>query len=277
MGALLPGIFFILGLSVGSFLNVAVLRFGFSERASARSRCAACGTTLTPLDLVPVLSYVFLRGRCRKCGSGLSIQYPLLELGTAFLFWLTAFVMPPAPTVAGIAGFLLLLGFWAALMALVMYDIRHTLIPLPFVYGLWVFALFRALVSAYSALSLTPLLDAALGAVVCGGFFALIHFVTRGRGMGIGDAYVAGAIGCMFGTATGVAACTLGVWVGALVGLIILLMQRLFPRGTLFVGRMRVTLSTEIPFAPFLAIGAVIAFAIPFTPFILGISDISPF
>jgi leader peptidase (prepilin peptidase)/N-methyltransferase len=77
--------FGILGLCMGSFLNVVILRRG--RRAfSGRSSCMSCAKTLAWYDLVPVVSWVFLRGRCRACGSSISIQYPLVEGATAILF-----------------------------------------------------------------------------------------------------------------------------------------------------------------------------------------------
>ncbi|MEK7063496.1 MAG: prepilin peptidase, partial [Patescibacteria group bacterium] len=247
-----------LGACVGSFLNVVVLRFGFGERPNARSECAGCGTQLHASDLVPIFSYLFLGGRCRSCGSGLNPQYPLIEFCTALLFALTYLGLLPA-SLFEIGEFLALLGFWSAFMALVAYDIRHTLIPLPFIYALFGFAGLMAGVRALADVSLEPLGYALLGALVCGGFFALIHVVTNGKGMGIGDAYVAAAIGAAFGVGQGVAASILGVWIGALVGVVALLIGRLFPHAAVTLYGRRVTLSTEIPFAPFLMIGAVVA------------------
>lgn len=264
MESLLVLFFTVLGLLVGSFLNVAVLRFGFTERASARSRCASCDTALEPHDLVPVMSYVALRGRCRTCGSSLSVQYPLVELATAALFGATYAYLVPATTLEAIS-FLSVLGFWAALLVLVAYDIRHTLIPMQFVYMLWAFAGVHAAVAAYHVMSFAPLIDAVVGSVVCGGFFALIHVATRGKGMGIGDAYVAGALGLLLGLGAGVAASAFGVWIGAAVGVAGLGVTRMSHALPLSWGVRRVTLSTEIPFAPFLAVGAVIAYFVPLT------------
>lgn len=275
MDLLASAVFFVLGVSVGSFLNVVVLRFGFNEPASTRSRCASCNEVLHPRDLVPVLSYVVLKGRCRSCGSKMSSQYPLVELAVGLLFVVTYWAIEPLGSITLVVPFLATLGFWAALIGLVAYDIRHTLIPLPFVYAMLLFAAVRIGADVYAQVSWAPVIDALVGAVVCGGFFALIHVLTRGRGMGIGDAYVAAAIGAMFGLMQGIVACVLGVWIGAIVGLLVLGLTRVFPRMLLESVGMRVTLSSEIPFAPFLAVGAVIAFVSPFTPLLAGLWGIS--
>ena len=78
-------VFGILGLCVGSFLNVVILRGGM-EASRGRSACMSCAKTLAWYDMVPVASWVFLRGRCRACGSAISIQYPIVEAATAILF-----------------------------------------------------------------------------------------------------------------------------------------------------------------------------------------------
>lgn len=259
--------FALLGLMVGSFLNVVVLRFGFSERPAVRSHCAQCSTQLTVLDLVPVLSYIVLGGRCRHCGSAIRVQYPLVELAVGLLFAGTYVVYPPGADIASTIQFLAALGFWASLVGLVVYDIRHTLIPTPFVYALFGFAAVNVLGTMFQYALLVPLIDAMLGGVVCGGFFALITLVTRGRGMGIGDAYVAGAIGLFLGLEGGAIACAFGVWIGAAVGVLALLAQHVFPRTRLLVAGMRVTLKSELPFAPFLALGALIVYFTQTTPF----------
>ena len=261
---------FVLGVCVGSFLNVVVLRFGFLERSGERSHCAQCGAQLTSIDLVPILSYLAFGGRCRRCGSSISLQYPLVEFLTGCLFVITYITLVHALTLSFLLLFVAYLGFWSALVALVVYDIRHTLIPLPFVYALTAFAALGVGARALTFLSYQPLIDAALGALICGGFFALIHFATRGRGMGIGDAYVACAIGIMLGLESGIVASVLAVWLGAIVGLVALGILKVFPHARLLVGGKRVTLTAEIPFAPFLALGAIIAFTTHIAPLALG-------
>lgn len=260
---------FVLGACVGSFVNVAVLRFGFQERGGERSHCAACNGALYARDLIPILSYLTLGGRCRVCGSRISAQYPLVELLMGVLFVFTYLIAQPQDTIAYVM-FATHIGFWAALVALVVYDIRHTLVPFQFLYGLYAFATVSVLVAAWGSQSITPLIDGISGAIAVGGFFTLISMATRGRGMGIGDAYVAGALGLMLGLGSGTAAGVLAVWIGALIGLILLALPHVFLSLRLLGMGRHVTLKTEIPFAPFLAVGALIAYATGIAPLDLG-------
>lgn len=250
--------FVLLGLLIGSFLNVAVLRFGFRERASQRSRCMQCDTTLNPLELVPIVSFVFLKGRCRHCGSRLSWQYPTVELVNAVLFGMTAFMLGVPETIGQGLYFISFLGFWSSLVVLVAYDIRHTLIPMPFVHWLWAFAAIAQGSLIFTEPGMVPF--SLLTTLCVTGFFAAISIGTKGKGMGIGDAFVAFGITLALGFPAGIVAAVVGVWSGALYGLCILGLQKVFPRGRLSLGTKRVTLKSELPFAPFLALGAIIAF-----------------
>ncbi len=264
---------FVLGACVGSFLNVVILRFGFTERAAERSQCAQCNATLRVRDLVPIVSYLALRGRCARCGSAITAQYPIVEVLLGVLFVLTFFV-----TQSGTYDpllFVVTAGFWTAMLGLVVYDVRHTLVPLPFVYALFGFAGVRILVDIATSFSLVPLIDAVWGAAICGGFFALITAVTRGKGMGIGDAYIAAAIGAMFGLSIGVVAGVFAVWIGALFGISILAAQWVFKQLAARTPHRRVTLKSEIPFAPFLALGALGAWSTGFAPVLLAALGIS--
>ncbi len=267
--AYLLAFFFLLGLLVGSFVNVAILRFGFTERPASRSHCAACNAQIHWYDLVPVLSFFLLSGKCRSCGSALAVQYPLVEFATGALFALVYFAYPPVSPFSFMS-FIALLVFCATLVALVAYDIRHTLIPLPFVYLLGAAALFARAGDALSLLSAAPLLDALTGAVALGGFFAFVHFVTRGRGMGIGDAYVAAPIGLLLGLVRGASAMVLGIWAATIYYLVLLIFSRLLPRNRWRQGTKPLTMKSELPFAPFLALGSALALFTPLSPFAIG-------
>ena len=262
MDIALLAFFGLLGLVVGSFLNVVVLRFGFSESPAPRSHCAHCHTQLGAHDLIPVLSYVALGGRCRSCGSSISLQYPLVEITTGALFALTFSVLGVPEDAYALMTFLSFLGFWSSLVALVAYDVRHTLVPMQFIYGLWAFAALGVLAVALQTQSIVVPGMMILGVVIPAGFFALITFLTKGKGMGIGDSYVALGTGTMLGFPLGIMSAVLGVWAGALFGVSVILLQKVFPLLRKLLSLRRVTLKTELPFAPFLALGAVVVFAL---------------
>src|SRR5436309_6749414 len=114
----------LLGLAVGSFLNVVIYRVPRKESVvRPRSRCPGCGTQLADRDNIPVVSWLLLRGRCRTCGEPISARYPLVELGTAALFVAAALRFGADWAVPG---FLL---FFASLLAISLTDLEHYIIP----------------------------------------------------------------------------------------------------------------------------------------------------
>lgn len=261
---------FLLGVCVGSFVNVVTLRFGFSEISRRRSHCMACDQAISWYDLVPVFSYVMLSGRCRMCGSALTWQYPIVELTVGILYLLAWLLVPPFLTLWSFVSFSALLVFLATLVALVVYDFRHTLVPLSFAATLAFSALVSAIAGAFTFQSFAPLIDSFLGGGALFGFFALIVLVTRGRGMGMGDAYIAGATGLLFGLWRGIEAVMIGVWSATAVYLFVLLLSSLFKKNRLLPHAFRVTIRTELPFVPFLALGIVAALFTDISPLALG-------
>lgn len=259
---------FVFGLLVGSFLNVLSLRFGFTESRRPRSACTACEETLRWYELIPVFSYLFLRGQCRTCGSAISVQYPLLELSLGVLFVLALRASLPLAFPFGALSFLTLLFFLSVLALIVVYDIRHTLVPLPFSIALIAAATSVRLVDAFVLGSAAPLHDAAFGALALGGFIAAVVAVTRGRGMGVGDIYVAVALGILFGVSRGIDVMTLAFWLGALGGLSLIagsMLRRSGVRGATG-GVPSYTMKSEVPFVPFLGAAALIGLFSAFSP-----------
>ena len=128
MEALIAGLF---GLIIGSFINVLVLRYP-ARSLGGRSMCMSCGGEIAWYDNIPLFSWIFLRGHCRRCGSAISVQYPLVEATTGAIF---ALVSASSDISAGISGLyaaalLIPMLFIAALLiAIATYDIKHTIIP----------------------------------------------------------------------------------------------------------------------------------------------------
>ena len=120
-GVLIGGL---MGLIVGSFLNVVIYRLPLHQSlVTPPSRCRDCGYTLQWFDNIPVYSWLFLGGRCRQCGTGVSIQYPIVELITAVLFMVVISLTPPGPL---IASRLLLVSILIALFGI---DLEHQILP----------------------------------------------------------------------------------------------------------------------------------------------------
>ena len=179
-------IFGLFGLIIGSFLNVVILRRG-ARSIGGRSSCMHCGHVLTALDLVPVFSYVFLRGRCRYCGGRISAQYPLVEASTSISFALIGGAPLSLPLQ------LLALPIAALFICITVYDARHTVIPDEWVYSVAFLALIFG--SLYSGTPVQNLI-AGVGAAAP---FALLWLLSHGRWMGLGDSKLALAIGALVG------------------------------------------------------------------------------
>lgn len=230
------------GLLAGSFLTVVVYRVPRGEGiARGRSKCPSCGTPIRAIDNIPLLSWLFLGGRCRACGKAISIAYPLTELATAGLFVGAAAAFRSLALAVGAAVFL------ALMLAIALIDARHRIVPNRIVYpSLVVFAL---------AVVAGDLLDAgidapraAIGMLAYGVPLLMIAFVVPG-GMGMGDVKLAALIGLALGglglSHVAVAA-GVGVIGGGLGALIAVAVLRL--------GRRR-----HMPFGPFLAAGAAVS------------------
>jgi leader peptidase (prepilin peptidase)/N-methyltransferase len=249
MEAILFGLF---GLIVGSFLNVVILRFG-EKSIGGRSECPSCHRQLHWYDMVPVLSWVFLRGRCRSCHMRISIQYPLVEAITGGLFALVGGVaLPMVSTVFALV-------IVALLVCISVYDLYHTIIPDQWV---WPFS-FLALAFMVSIAPPTTLpavaLTLAAGVYAALPLFAL-WFVSRGRWMGFGDVKLALGIGWLLGPTFGVVAVFFAFVIGAVISLGILLplpyYRRAFARFTPTAASKKsaegFTMKSEVPFGPFL-------------------------
>lgn len=230
---LVPALVFLIGLCVGSFLNV--VSFRTHEKRSflaGRSACRACGTTTAPYDLIPVLSYVLLGGRCRACTASISPQYPLVEFATGALF--LAFFVQDGLT----AAFVRDIAFATFLVVTFVYDARYMEIPDRFTIPAAVVAIAANLALGMSVTSLL------LGAVLGGGFFLAQYAISRGRWIGGGDIRLGAVMGLMLG------------WPNALVALVIAyLVGAVYALGLVATGKAK--MKTQIPFGTFLSLATV--------------------
>lgn len=243
--------FGLFGLIVGSFLNVLILRHG-KFALSGRSVCTSCGKHIAAFDLIPVLSWLILHGRCRACGAALSAQYPLVEIATCLAFILIG--AAPLPLVIR----LLALPIVALLIAITVYDLYHTIIPDAWVYPFAGLALFASLLGVQDSREALEVLVA--GVVVAAPLFFL-WFYSKGAWMGLGDAKLALGMGWLLGLSAGITALFLAFILGALVSLPLLFFssnawrlfrERLIPRSGLVARSAGFTMKSEIAFGPFL-------------------------
>lgn len=242
----------LLGLCFGSFTNALVWRFyqknlSPKKRAASlkdlsisngRSMCVHCKHTLGTLDLVPVLSWLGLRGQCRYCHKPISAQYPLVELTTACLFVFSYIFWPNNLVGLGWVSFGLWLIALVMFMALIIYDIRWMLLPNKVIFPLFVVSAAYALVEVVQNQSLEPLVASAVGVLIGGGIFYVLFQISDGKWIGGGDVKLGFALGALLG---GFAQPFLMLFVASLLGSIVSV-------PFLLKGKRNV----RIPFGPFL-------------------------
>jgi leader peptidase (prepilin peptidase)/N-methyltransferase len=229
----------VLGLCVGSFLNVCIYRLPRGESlVRPPSRCPSCGRQLSWFDNIPVLSWVALRGRCRRCGAAIAIRYPLVELTTAALWVLIAAVTPPDALLAS------RLVLATALVVLFMIDLEHQILPnaitLP---GIVVGFLFSLIAPPGPVASLIGI---AAGAGILYAIAAGYYMLRGEEGMGMGDVKMLAMLGAFLGWRAVLLTLVLSSFAGAIVGVAMMLSKR---------GNMQYAL----PFGTFLALAALVA------------------
>jgi len=236
---------FILGAIVGSFLNVLGLRWNSGMSIGGRSFCVVCRKKLHWWELIPMVSFIGLRGRCSECKTKISWQYPLVELWTGLIFVSLFFVF------GFTVYYLLSTIIFCIYVVITIYDLRHKIIPDTLSYSAIILAIIYRIYTSYSLLPTSPsvLLDWLAGPGLFL-FFGAIWFFSRGRAMGFGDAKLALSVGLILGAPQGLSALALAFWIGAVVSLVMMLYFRLFK------GEKKLTMKSEIPFAPFIILGA---------------------
>jgi leader peptidase (prepilin peptidase)/N-methyltransferase len=223
------------GLLIGSFLNVVAYRLPRGESLShPRSRCPGCDTPIAPYDNIPVLSWLLLRGRCRHCGTRISVQYPLVEATTAILFALVVIAKDDALEIA--LGLLLV----TALVPITLIDLEHRLIPNRITLPAAVAAVIAAVI-----LDVSFVPEQLIAGAAAGGFF-LLAALAYPRGMGMGDVKLAGMLGLYLGRAVAPA-----IFAGLIAGVVV---------GAVVIARKgaREGRKTAVPFGPFLALGGLV-------------------
>lgn len=184
-------IIFILGLGIGSFLNVVLFRMTTEKRFwNGRSECMYCQHKLTWYELIPVVSYLAQRGRCRNCQKALSIQYPLVELITAILF--TAYIYLTIPNIIliysltwlQIIEFIIILTLITQLIIVFVYDFQHQLIPTIQLRTIQILGLIYFGLEYYS-IRIIP--DSLITALACTFITWFLYFITKKQGIGWGD------------------------------------------------------------------------------------------
>lgn len=220
-------VIFLLGLCVGSFLNVLICRLPCGQSADGRSRCPRCRKTLRWRELAPLVSFLIQKGRCRGCAKKISWQYPMLELVTAVLF---VFVYAPQNFILNGLLFVSV----SAMLVVFMIDLQYGLILDAII---WPAAIIISILQVLSGTSIFNLLSAAL---LAGGFFALQWVFSKGKWIGEGDIGLGILMGLILGWPNILSALFFAYVGGALISLLLLALRKK-------------TLKSAVPFGVFLA------------------------
>jgi leader peptidase (prepilin peptidase) / N-methyltransferase len=254
----------VLGLSIGSFLNVVIYRVPAGKSIVAPpSACPNCDHQIGARDNIPLVSWLVLRGKCRNCATPISVRYPLVEAGTALFFVLVALLYAPAlvdstGALTAVANLLVLSSFLylcAISVALAMIDVEVHRLPNSIVLPAYIVAAVTLTVASFITGDYAQLLRAGIGMAA----LALLYFVIAVAypgGMGFGDVKLAGVLGAYLGWAGWGALITgslLAFLLGGIFGLVLVLLKRKNRK-------------SGIPFGPWMVAGAWIG--IPFGGFL---------
>ncbi|MFA6974149.1 MAG: prepilin peptidase [Parcubacteria group bacterium] len=242
--------FFILGLIIGSFLNVVVYRLRVAESiAHGRSKCPNCQKQIVWYDNIPLLSFILLRQRCRYCREKISYQYPLVEVGTGLLFALVGLNFFNMADLTTWTTTLYYLGVISFLVAIFVYDFLYMEIPDLVLWPAvtWVIAFGLILEGGQGGQGGIGLIySGVLAAFVAFAFFFALVAVSKEKWMGMGDAYLVILLGLILGWPNILLALFLAFGMGAIFGLVLIVLKKK-------------KMQSQIPFAPFLILGTLLA------------------
>ncbi|MDB4984358.1 MAG: prepilin peptidase leader peptidase (prepilin peptidase) / N-methyltransferase [Patescibacteria group bacterium] len=237
---------FILGSIIGSFLNVVVLRMNTGKNLGGRSSCPHCKTQLKWYELVPIVSWLIQKGKCRTCKAKISSQYVLVESGAALLFAGVALKFAPLFINGLFSSFILYTILWMILVSIgvviAAYDIKYQLIDVRALFGLAC----ACIVLGFLDPTHIGILSHIIGAVIVPLPFLVLWLLSKGRLIGFGDIEIMAATGFLFGPTGGFSSVTLGFWAGSIIAISVVAYQS--RKGNKETPR-------QIAFAPFLLLG----------------------
>ena len=252
MITILTLIFFTFGLIIGSFLNVVIIRLNTEKSFGGRSACMSCQNKLCWYELIPLISFFVLKGRCRTCKTRISATYPLVEL-IAGLIFATLFLKFQDLFFLNTLIFSFAYAYYTAafslLVVIAVYDLRHKIIPdaLSFVLGILGFVgLF--FFNSHGFYPHVPSILEFLSGILIALPLYLFWLVSSGTWMGLGDAKLAIGLGWLLGLSRALSGVVVAFWIGAIVGLSLVIFSK------------KHRMKSEIPFAPYLILGTLLAF-----------------
>lgn len=235
-------VFFLFGSSIGSFLNVLIDRPSKGEGIGGRSHCDYCQEKIIWYDLVPILSFLFLKGKSRCCHKRLSLQYPLVEIITGLVF---VFIFKNAIFGQGVMEKIILLGLVSTLIVVFFSDFKYQLISDWTLLSFFVFSVLFHMQGLYGS-SLAFLSNRLtyyfVSGLVIGLPIFLIYFFSKEKAMGLGDVYLSVVTGFLLGASKGFIALYIAFVCGAIYGLILIVARRK-------------KMKSRVAFGPFIVLG----------------------
>ncbi len=270
---------FMLGAILGSFLNVVAVDFmnvymthGLEKKSEVkfiwqkllskdfwkhifthRSSCTTCKTTLTPKELVPLLSYLWQRGACRNCDVSLSPQYLYVEVLSGVIFMTVFLKVFSAHAVLGgafVGEVFYMFLFFALALILFLFDYEHMIVPNIVVYPLVLLAV-GSHMFGFRSVPQIELLEALVAAVVLALPLFLLWALSKGTWMGMADSKIALVMGALLGLSLGLSAWVISFWIGAIIAVILVGTDSYVRRSD---DDKEVTMKTAIPFGPFMVL-----------------------
>ena len=247
---------FLFGLIIGSFLNVVIYRLHTGHSLNNRSHCLSCGTMLQWYELFPLFSYLALGGRCRTCGALIPPRYFFVELLTGIAFLGAAWYAFDLLT------FLKSSILLALLIVIVVYDLRHFIIPDELVVVLTVLAGVVVVGESFWQADGMGIVQALLAGGLASGSYGSLWLLSSGRWIGLGDVKLAFPLGVLVGVPFVFSLVVWSFWIGAAVSVALLGAQALLTRGKkhLHIGARPLTIKSEVPFAPFLVAAFILTY-----------------
>lgn len=240
-------IIFILGASIGSFLNVLIDRLPKDEGINGRSYCDFCRKKIGWYDLIPILSFFMIGGKTRCCRKKLSWQYPLVEFVTGVVF---VVVIKNGPYVESLTRTVLIISILSSLIVIFVSDFKYHLISDYILLAFFIFSVFYHISNLFwVGINPTPtpiqLIQPIMSGLVVSFPIFLIYFISKERAMGLGDVFLAANMGFLLGWKAGFMALYIAFITGAIIGLIAIILKNK-------------KLKSKIAFGPFLVIGTII-------------------
>ncbi len=250
----------LVGLAFGSFVNAFVWRLHELDKkepkfkkkdlsiAKGRSMCPDCGHQLSWKDLIPVLSWLTLRGKCRYCNKRISGQYPLVEVITSIAFAVSLYAWPLQ--LNSFAEYLLF-GIWCAsivlMISLSVYDLKWMILPTKLVYASGVLAVVFVVITSYIQSSPDVIASSLIGSIGLGGFFWLLYQISNGKWIGGGDVRLGFVLGGFLGWQKAIVGVSLAAYIGTIIVIIAMILGKYHRK-------------MKLPFGPLLIAGWYISF-----------------